>query len=151
MSGRQKIMTQPIVRAAAVASEQIGAPASSPACSAPCCPGLPALPSRNAARHTDFPAASVATQNLIFRYLQSKVEVEIWLFEQTDMRIRGRIIVSGGDAACSAPARAGVDSPAVLAAGIRRVHEHGAGRCEGGVDEEEDGEAAGCALDCRAR
>jgi hypothetical protein len=26
--------------------------------------------------------------------LQSKVEVEIWLFEQTDMRIRGRIIVS---------------------------------------------------------
>ena len=31
-------------------------------------------------------------QNLIFRYLQSKAEVEIWLYEQTDLRIRGRII-----------------------------------------------------------
>ena len=33
------------------------------------------------------------TQNLIFRFLQSKVRVQVWLFEQTDMRIEGKIIV----------------------------------------------------------
>jgi small nuclear ribonucleoprotein E len=30
--------------------------------------------------------------NLIFRYLQTKARIQIWLFEQTDMRIEGRII-----------------------------------------------------------
>ncbi|KAK9825391.1 hypothetical protein WJX81_008434 [Elliptochloris bilobata] len=30
--------------------------------------------------------------NLIFRFLQSRQKVQIWLFEQTDLRIEGRII-----------------------------------------------------------
>jgi len=30
--------------------------------------------------------------NLIFRYLQTKARIQIWLFEQTDMRIEGKII-----------------------------------------------------------
>ena len=33
-------------------------------------------------------------QNLIFRFLQSRQKVQIWLFEQTDLRVEGRIIVS---------------------------------------------------------
>ncbi|XP_022921759.1 small nuclear ribonucleoprotein E-like isoform X1 [Cucurbita moschata] len=35
--------------------------------------------------------------NLIFRFLQSKARIQIWLFEQKDLRIEGRIIevVSG--------------------------------------------------------
>ncbi|KAG6770106.1 hypothetical protein POTOM_025774 [Populus tomentosa] len=32
--------------------------------------------------------------NLIFRFLQSKARIQIWLFEQKDLRIEGRIIVS---------------------------------------------------------
>ncbi|CAO3617034.1 unnamed protein product [Cunninghamella echinulata] len=30
--------------------------------------------------------------NLIFRYLQNKSRVQIWLFENSDMRIEGQII-----------------------------------------------------------
>jgi len=30
--------------------------------------------------------------NLIFRFLQNKTRVQIWLFENTDLRIEGRII-----------------------------------------------------------
>lgn len=30
--------------------------------------------------------------NLIFRYLQNKSRVQIWLYDQVDMRIEGRII-----------------------------------------------------------
>ncbi|XP_033130678.1 small nuclear ribonucleoprotein E isoform X2 [Brassica rapa] len=30
-------------------------------------------------------------QNLIFRFLQSKARIQIWLFEQKDLRIEGRI------------------------------------------------------------
>jgi hypothetical protein len=37
-------------------------------------------------------------QNLIFRFLQSRQKIQIWLFEQTDLRIEGRIIVSGAPA-----------------------------------------------------
>lgn len=32
-------------------------------------------------------------QNLIFRFLQSRQKVQIWLFEQKELRIEGRIIV----------------------------------------------------------
>lgn len=32
-------------------------------------------------------------QNLIFRFLQSRQTVQIWLYEQADLRIEGRIIV----------------------------------------------------------
>lgn len=32
-------------------------------------------------------------QNLIFRFLQSRQKVQIWLFEHNDLRIEGRIIV----------------------------------------------------------
>ena len=31
--------------------------------------------------------------NLIFRFLQSRQKVQIWLYEQSDLRIEGRIIV----------------------------------------------------------
>ena len=30
--------------------------------------------------------------NLIFRFLQNKTRVQIWLYENTDLRIEGRII-----------------------------------------------------------
>ncbi|KAK9764211.1 hypothetical protein K7432_008477 [Basidiobolus ranarum] len=30
--------------------------------------------------------------NLIFRYLQNRSKVQIWLYEQLDMRIEGRIV-----------------------------------------------------------
>merc|ERR1712087_439092 len=30
--------------------------------------------------------------NLIFRFLQNKTRVQIWLFENTDLRIEGRIV-----------------------------------------------------------
>ncbi|KAK3236907.1 hypothetical protein CYMTET_3034 [Cymbomonas tetramitiformis] len=30
--------------------------------------------------------------NLIFRFLQSKARIQIWLFEQNDLRFEGRII-----------------------------------------------------------
>ena len=33
-------------------------------------------------------------QNLIFRFLQSRQTVQIWLYEQADLRIEGLIIVS---------------------------------------------------------
>ncbi|XP_020584518.1 small nuclear ribonucleoprotein E-like [Phalaenopsis equestris] len=32
--------------------------------------------------------------NLIFRFLQSKARIQIWLFEQKDLRIEGRIILA---------------------------------------------------------
>lgn len=48
-----------------------------------------------------FSSAAMATKvqrimtqpiNLIFRFLQSKARIQIWLFEQKDLRIEGRII-----------------------------------------------------------
>jgi len=30
--------------------------------------------------------------NLIFRFLQNKSRIQIWLYEQTDLRLEGRII-----------------------------------------------------------
>ncbi|PRP87565.1 hypothetical protein PROFUN_04592 [Planoprotostelium fungivorum] len=30
--------------------------------------------------------------NLMFRFLQNKSRIQVWLFEQTDLRIEGRII-----------------------------------------------------------
>ncbi|PSC67625.1 Small nuclear ribonucleo E [Micractinium conductrix] len=30
--------------------------------------------------------------NLIFRFLQSRQKIQVWLFEQNDLRIEGRII-----------------------------------------------------------
>ncbi len=35
--------------------------------------------------------------NLIFRYLQSKQRVSIWLYEMKDLRIEGVIVVSVSD------------------------------------------------------
>merc|ERR1712166_1507775 len=37
--------------------------------------------------------------NLIFRFLQNKTRVQIWLYENTDMRIEGRIIGFDEDSA----------------------------------------------------
>ncbi|KHN09645.1 Small nuclear ribonucleoprotein E [Glycine soja] len=39
-----------------------------------------------------YPSLSSFSQNLIFRFLQSKARIQIWLFEQKDLRIEGRII-----------------------------------------------------------
>ena len=36
----------------------------------------------------------VLLQNLIFRFLQNKQRIQIWLYENADLRIEGRIIVS---------------------------------------------------------
>ncbi|CDR00264.1 unnamed protein product [Oncorhynchus mykiss] len=33
-------------------------------------------------------------QNLIFRYLQNRSRIQVWLYEQVNMRIEGCIIVS---------------------------------------------------------
>jgi len=38
-------------------------------------------------------ATGGGVQNLIFRFLQSKARIQIWLFEQNDLRVEGRIIV----------------------------------------------------------
>lgn len=38
---------------------------------------------------------SSSSQNLIFRFLQSKQRICIWLYENTALRIEGRIIVRG--------------------------------------------------------
>jgi len=38
------------------------------------------------------PHCAPLRQNLIFRFLQNKTRVQIWLFENTDLRIEGRII-----------------------------------------------------------
>jgi hypothetical protein len=40
------------------------------------------------------PSLFVTPQNLIFRFLQSRQKIQIWLFDHNDMRIEGRIIVS---------------------------------------------------------
>ena len=39
------------------------------------------------------PPHSRVPQNLIFRFLQSKQRIVIWLFENTELRIEGRLIV----------------------------------------------------------
>jgi hypothetical protein len=42
-----------------------------------------------------FPAIRfLSAQNLIFRFLQTKARIQIWLYENTDTVIEGRIIVS---------------------------------------------------------
>jgi len=64
----QRIMTQPIVRALHQ-----------------CLAGRAALPCCAAALRR-------ACQNLIFRFLQSKQRISVWLYENTEMRIEGRII-----------------------------------------------------------
>uniref|UniRef100_A0A453N3P5 Uncharacterized protein n=2 Tax=Aegilops tauschii subsp. strangulata TaxID=200361 RepID=A0A453N3P5_AEGTS len=52
---------------------------------------------RTAAAMASTKVQRIMTQpiNLIFRFLQSKARIQIWLFEQKDVRIEGRIIVSG--------------------------------------------------------
>jgi small nuclear ribonucleoprotein E len=37
-----------------------------------------------------------AAQNLIFRFLQSKQRIVVWLYENADLRIEGRLIVRPG-------------------------------------------------------
>ena len=39
------------------------------------------------------PSRASCAQNLIFRFLQNKTRIQVWLFENTDLRIEGRIIV----------------------------------------------------------
>jgi small nuclear ribonucleoprotein E len=38
------------------------------------------------------PAQPNTTQNLIFRFLQSRTRVQVWLYEQADLRIEGQVI-----------------------------------------------------------
>ena len=35
-------------------------------------------------------------QNLIFRFLQSRQKIQIWLYDHNDLRLEGRIIVRAG-------------------------------------------------------
>ncbi len=44
------------------------------------------------ASHDCADVAALCAQNLIFRFLQSKQRCLIWLYENTDTRIEGRII-----------------------------------------------------------
>lgn len=39
-------------------------------------------------------AQKIVTQpiNMIFRYLQSKARIQVWLYEMADLRIEGRIV-----------------------------------------------------------
>ena len=76
----KRIMTQPIVRGPLGCTAALHS-----ACPEACC------------RHRDTAESTecrcMAPQNLIFRFLQSRQKVQIWLFEQTDLRVEGRIIV----------------------------------------------------------
>lgn len=38
------------------------------------------------------PHARLPLQNLIFRFLQSRQKIQIWLFDHNDMRVEGRLI-----------------------------------------------------------
>ena len=56
----------------------------------------PCLPSPRAAPHRGSPLTAAFTSpprsNLIFRFLQNKTRIQIWLFENTELRIEGKII-----------------------------------------------------------
>ena len=77
-----------------------GAAAPSAAARAAAPPAHPArsscLPSPRAAPHRGSPLtaafASPPRSNLIFRFLQNKTRIQIWLFENTELRIEGKII-----------------------------------------------------------
>ena len=53
-------------------------------------------PTPRAAPHRSSPLtaafASPLRSNLIFRFLQNKTRIQIWLFENTELRIEGKII-----------------------------------------------------------
>ena len=40
----------------------------------------------------DIYAPTSALQNLIFRFLQSRQKIQIWLYDHNDMRVEGRLI-----------------------------------------------------------
>ena len=50
-------------------------------------------------------------QNLIFRFLQTKARIQIWLYENTDTVVEGRIIVSTRPRVSYLPTRASEGSP----------------------------------------
>ena len=54
------------------------------------------LPSLRAAPRRGSPLTAAFTSpprsNLIFRFLQNKTRIQIWLFENTELRIEGKII-----------------------------------------------------------
>ena len=88
----QRIMTQPNVRAR---SQPLPPAAAAPSA----CAALPPRPP-----HAHEPRSPAPPhQNLIFRFLQSKQRIQIWLFENTEMRIEGRIIVRTPPAPPSPP------------------------------------------------
>ena len=45
---------------------------------------------------------AASLQNLIFRFFTNKSRVQLWLYEQPDLRIEGRIMVSIYTLFCSA-------------------------------------------------
>lgn len=57
---------------------------------------------RSSATRPSPPPALLRLQNLIFRFLQSRQKIQIWLYEHNDLRIEGRIIVSPPPARCPA-------------------------------------------------
>lgn len=50
------------------------------------------------------PSCAPLLQNLIFRFLQSRQKIQIWLYEHNDLRIEGRIIVSASPPPAAAAA-----------------------------------------------
>lgn len=55
--------------------------------------------------------SSPSPQNLIFRFLQTKARIQIWLYENTDTVVEGRIIVSTRPRVSYLPTRASQGSP----------------------------------------
>ena len=55
--------------------------------------------------------SSPSPQNLIFRFLQTKARIQIWLYENTDTVVEGRIIVSTRPRVSYLPTRASEGSP----------------------------------------
>ena len=55
---------------------------------------MPLIATRGSSRGSPLTAAftSPPRSNLIFRFLQNKTRIQIWLFENTELRIEGKII-----------------------------------------------------------
>lgn len=46
----------------------------------------------NQKQSTSHNSIFITLQNLIFRFLQSRQKIQIWLYEHNDMRVEGRLI-----------------------------------------------------------
>jgi|TARA_B100001142_G_C14241295_1_gene619488 hypothetical protein len=109
----QRIMTQPIVRAPPVVAVASAPPPESR--SRARVAAIARAPA-DASSHSNHPSSSLArAQNLIFRFLQTKARIQIWLYENTDVVVEGRIIVRPRGARSRAPDGRDAASPAAIA------------------------------------